>query len=112
MSNVSHLHVQCLTPACSTSHTCYHLQDIDYTLFDLNSTAERPEELARPYLHEFLAGKGGQKISRGNLTLWPIRATSFKGVFKGAYTEPLSFPSALCISSGSADFEWDSLLAV
>mmetsp|Transcript_19420 Transcript_19420/g.54299 ORF Transcript_19420/g.54299 Transcript_19420/m.54299 type:complete len:341 (+) Transcript_19420:134-1156(+) len=29
--------------------------DIDYTLFDLNSTAERPEELARPYLHEFLA---------------------------------------------------------
>lgn len=29
--------------------------DIDYTLFDLNSTAERPEELARPYLHAFLA---------------------------------------------------------
>mmetsp|Transcript_3118 Transcript_3118/g.7811 ORF Transcript_3118/g.7811 Transcript_3118/m.7811 type:complete len:329 (-) Transcript_3118:143-1129(-) len=28
--------------------------DIDYTLFDLNSSAERPEELARPYLHEFL----------------------------------------------------------
>uniref|UniRef100_A0A7S1SVM3 protein-serine/threonine phosphatase n=1 Tax=Tetraselmis chuii TaxID=63592 RepID=A0A7S1SVM3_9CHLO len=29
--------------------------DIDYTLFDLGSTAERPEELARPYLHEFLS---------------------------------------------------------
>lgn len=28
--------------------------DIDYTLFDLDSNAERPEELARPYLHEFL----------------------------------------------------------
>ncbi|GFR41728.1 hypothetical protein Agub_g2479 [Astrephomene gubernaculifera] len=28
--------------------------DIDYTIFDLGSTAERPEELARPYLHEFL----------------------------------------------------------
>ncbi|KAK9833518.1 hypothetical protein WJX81_000663 [Elliptochloris bilobata] len=29
--------------------------DIDYTLFDLGSAAERPEELARPHLHEFLA---------------------------------------------------------
>lgn len=28
--------------------------DIDYTLFDLGSSAERPEELARPYLHHFL----------------------------------------------------------
>jgi ubiquitin-like domain-containing CTD phosphatase 1 len=28
--------------------------DIDYTLFDLGSSAERPEQLARPYLHEFL----------------------------------------------------------
>ncbi|GBF89622.1 ubiquitin-like domain-containing CTD phosphatase [Raphidocelis subcapitata] len=28
--------------------------DIDYTLFDLGSAAERPDELARPYLHEFL----------------------------------------------------------
>lgn len=28
--------------------------DIDYTLFDLNSSAERPDELARPYLHDFL----------------------------------------------------------
>ncbi|CAG9460943.1 unnamed protein product [Pedinophyceae sp. YPF-701] len=28
--------------------------DIDYTLFDLGSTAERPDEMARPYLHEFL----------------------------------------------------------
>ncbi|KAG2486031.1 hypothetical protein HYH03_015239 [Edaphochlamys debaryana] len=28
--------------------------DIDYTIFDLGSTAERPEELARPFLHEFL----------------------------------------------------------
>ncbi|KIZ06716.1 ubiquitin-like domain containing CTD phosphatase 1 [Monoraphidium neglectum] len=28
--------------------------DIDYTLFDLGSAAERPDELARPHLHEFL----------------------------------------------------------
>lgn len=28
--------------------------DIDYTLFDLGSAAERPEELARPFLHFFL----------------------------------------------------------
>ena len=28
--------------------------DIDYTLFDLGSAAERPEELGRPYLHHFL----------------------------------------------------------
>ncbi|CAL5223258.1 g5742 [Coccomyxa viridis] len=28
--------------------------DIDYTIFDLNSTAEHPHELARPHLHEFL----------------------------------------------------------
>lgn len=30
--------------------------DIDYTLFDLGSSAEQPDELARPYLHEFLTG--------------------------------------------------------
>lgn len=29
-------------------------QDIDYTLFDHRSAAERAEELARPYLHSFL----------------------------------------------------------
>jgi ubiquitin-like domain-containing CTD phosphatase 1 len=29
--------------------------DIDYTLFDHRSTAETPHELARPFLHEFLA---------------------------------------------------------
>lgn len=29
--------------------------DIDYTIFDLNSSAERAEELARPHLHEMLA---------------------------------------------------------
>ena len=29
--------------------------DSDYTFFDLNSSAERPEELARPFLHEMLA---------------------------------------------------------
>lgn len=28
--------------------------DIDYTLFDHRSTAEVPDELARPYLHQFL----------------------------------------------------------
>ena len=29
--------------------------DVDYTLFDHRSPAETPMELARPYLHEFLA---------------------------------------------------------
>ena len=29
--------------------------DIDYTLFDLGSSAERADELARPHLHAFLA---------------------------------------------------------
>ena len=29
--------------------------DIDYTIFDLGSAAERPELLARPHLHEFLS---------------------------------------------------------
>ena len=28
--------------------------DIDYTIFDLGSSAERPEELARPHLHDFM----------------------------------------------------------
>ena len=28
--------------------------DIDYTLYDLNSSAERPEELSRPHLHTFM----------------------------------------------------------
>lgn len=32
--------------------TCPHT---DYTIFDLNSSAERPEELARPFLHEFFS---------------------------------------------------------
>jgi hypothetical protein len=27
----------------------------DYTIFDLGSSAERPEELARPHLHEFMS---------------------------------------------------------
>ena len=35
-----------VTPACNR---------VDYTLYDLSSNAERPDELARPYLHEFLA---------------------------------------------------------
>ena len=29
--------------------------DIDYTIFDLGSAAERPELLARPHLHEFMS---------------------------------------------------------
>jgi ubiquitin-like domain-containing CTD phosphatase 1 len=44
------LHWVCVTPA---GKKCLVL-DIDYTLFDLNSSAEHPDELARPYLHEFL----------------------------------------------------------
>eukprot|EP00884_Botryococcus_braunii_P021653 jgi/Botrbrau1/8171/Bobra.357_2s0017.2 len=30
--------------------------DIDYTIFDLGSSAERAEDLARPFLHEFFTG--------------------------------------------------------
>ena len=33
--------------------------DIDYTIFDLGSAAERPELLARPHLHEFMTAAYG-----------------------------------------------------
>ena len=32
-----------------------HAASQDYTIFDLGSSAERPEELARPHLHEFMS---------------------------------------------------------
>ena len=35
--------------------TVMHLRLQDYTIFDLGSSAERPEELARPHLHEFMS---------------------------------------------------------
>lgn len=45
--------LRCCAVAAVSGKKCLVL-DIDYTLFDLNSSAEHPDELARPYLHEFL----------------------------------------------------------
>ncbi|KAL4857255.1 Ubiquitin-like domain-containing CTD phosphatase 1 [Chlorella vulgaris] len=48
--------------------------DIDYTIFDLNSSAERPDELARPYLHQFFAAA----YADYDIVIWS--ATSMKWV--------------------------------
>ena len=37
--------------------------DIDYTLFDHRSPAERASQLMRPYLHEFLTESYNKKLS-------------------------------------------------
>ncbi|KDD74589.1 hypothetical protein H632_c1203p1 [Helicosporidium sp. ATCC 50920] len=52
--------------------------DIDYTLFDLGSSAERPEELARPYLHHFLENAYKHYDVRETIAIWS--ATSMKWV--------------------------------
>ncbi|KAJ7561462.1 hypothetical protein O6H91_03G029400 [Diphasiastrum complanatum] len=48
--------------------------DIDYTLFDHRSPAENPQELMRPYLHEFLTAA----YSEYDIIIWS--ATSMKWV--------------------------------
>ena len=49
--------------------------DIDYTLFDHRTPAERPEEIARPFLHEFLT-----RAHRANFDIVIWSATSLKWI--------------------------------
>jgi hypothetical protein len=46
--------------------------DIDYTIFDLNSSAERPDELARPYLHQFFAAA----YANYDIVIWRCRGNA------------------------------------
>jgi len=48
--------------------------DIDYTFFDLSSVSERPSDLARPFIHDFLAAI----YPRYDVIIWS--ATSMKWI--------------------------------
>jgi len=52
--------------------------DIDYTLFDHRTTAERPEEIMRPFLHEFLTRAYNCETGPYDIVIWS--ATSMKWI--------------------------------
>eukprot|EP00959_Pyramimonas_sp_CCMP1952_P348759 7306602-Pyramimonas_sp.AAC.1 len=72
--NMYDRHVQAAHARLSVPALREQVLDIDYTLFDHRSPAERPDELMRPYLHEFLAAS----YSMYDIIIWS--ATDMKWV--------------------------------